>query len=53
MIIPKQQTVFELIKLLKNKDSFKDWFVQVVKKACFENISYEPQKTYKKQEVRL
>ena len=53
MIIPKRQTVFELVKLLKNKDSCESWFVWIVKKARFESILYEPQNILKKQEVRL
>ena len=52
MIISKRQTVFELVKLLKNKDSWESWFVWIVKKARFENILYEPQNILKKQEVR-
>lgn len=37
---------------MKNNNSYKDWFVWIVKKARVENILYEPQNILKKQEVR-
>lgn len=37
---------------MKNNDSYRSWFVWIVKKARFENILHEPQNIIKKQEVR-